>query len=477
MKSLFLRIFLSFWLAQALIVALVVLATVVFRPQTESPFWDYIKTNTADQLVQAYVAGGPAGLNAKIDQLSTTLRLQAFLFDDQGRELAGRSAPQWAHRLSRGLGPQAIGWLQRFSPRRFVTQEVSDPDGHHYIMVAEVPPRPWLPLLRQKPPGTGVVILSLAVLVSGIVCYLLAGYLTSDVRRLRAATQQLAAGDLNARADAPKGRRRDEIAQLVRDFNAMAARLQDLVNAQSRLLNDISHELRSPLARLSVALGLAWQRSGPEADSALERIELETNRLNELIGRLLTLARLEGGEDAMRRTPIPMEELVQDIAQDADFEAQSRPCRVHCIIQDEMTVFGNPSLLHSAIENVVRNATRHTAEGTEVEIRLAQESANGRDEAVVRVIDSGPGVPQESLDKLFRPFYRLDDARERQTGGVGLGLAITERAVRLHGGSVRAANRPEGGLMVEIRLPLEPLNSSTSEAGSGSGEKAPVETA
>jgi two-component system sensor histidine kinase CpxA len=295
----------------------------------------------------------------------------------------------------------------------------------------------------------------LAVLVSGVVCYLLARYLTTDVGRLRAATQQLAAGDLSARAEAPRGRRRDEIAQLVRDFNTMAQRLQDLVNAQSRLLNDISHELRSPLARLSVALGLAWQRTGPDAHSVLERIELEANRLNELIGRLLTLARLEGGEDAVGRTPIALEEMMLDIGKDADFEAQSRQCRVRCVIQDDATVFGSPSLLHSAVENVVRNAMRHTPEGTEVEIRLARESRNGKDEAVVRVTDRGPGVPLESLDKLFRPFYRLDDARGRQTGGVGLGLAITERAVRLHGGTVRAANRPEGGLMVEIRLPLD----------------------
>jgi len=235
----------------------------------------------------------------------------------------------------------------------------------------------------------------------------------------------------------------------------MAERLQDLVSAQSRLLNDISHELRSPLARLSVALGLAWQRTGPEARSVLERIELEANRLNELIGRLLTLARLEGGEDAMRRTAISLEELVRDIAKDADFEAQSRHCSVGCMIQEDMIIFGSPSLLHSAVENVVRNATRHTRDSTEVEIRLARESGNGTEEAVVRVTDRGPGVPKEALDKLFRPFYRLDDARGRQTGGVGLGLAITERAVRLHGGTVRALNRPEGGLMVEIRLPID----------------------
>ena len=474
MRSLFLKIFLSFWLAQALIVALVVIATVVFRPQTESPFWEYIKEHTADQLMQAYEAGGQPGLSKKLDELNNSLKLRAFLFDDQGRELAGRVAPEWAYRLSKGFDAQQFVLLRRLSARRFVTYKVSATDGHRYIMVAEVPPRPWLPLLRQKPPGAGLEILAMAVLVSGIICYLLARYLTSDVRRLRAATQQLAAGDLSARADAPGGRRQDEIAQLVRDFNTMAERLQDLVNAQSRLLNDISHELRSPLARLSVALGLAWQRTGPEAHSVLERIELEANRLNELIGRLLTLARLEGGDDAMRRTPISLDELVRDIAKDADFEAQSRQCRVRCVVQDEMTILGSPSLLHSAVENVVRNAMRHTREGTEVEIRVTREGLNGKSEAAIRVTDRGPGVPKEALDKLFRPFYRLDDARGRQTGGVGLGLAITERAVRLHGGTVRASNRPEGGLMVEIRLPLETsLQPQIAEKPSGS----PVQTA
>jgi two-component system, OmpR family, sensor histidine kinase CpxA len=474
MKSLFLKIFLSFWLAQALIVALVVVATIAFRPQTESPFFEYLKSNTAQQLVLAYESGGAAGLNSKLDQFNNTLKIHAYLFDDRGRELAGRAAPDWAQRLSRGVEPVSNGWFHRFSTRRLASQQVTSASGHHYIMVEEVPPRPWLPIFRQKPPGAGLEILAMAVLVSGIICYLLAGYLTSDVSRLRAAAQQLAAGDLSARAEAPPGHRRDEIAELVRDFNTMAGRLQDLVSAQSRLLNDISHELRSPLARLSVALGLAWQRTGPDAHSVLERIEMEANRLNELIGRLLTLARLEGGEDVIRRSLISVDELVLDVAKDADFEAQSRHCRVRCVIQQEMSILGSPSLLHSAVENVVRNATRHTRENTEVEIQLAQESANGTQEAVIRVVDSGPGVPREALDKLFRPFYRLDDARGRQTGGVGLGLAITERAVRLHGGTVRAANRPEGGLMVEIRLPIEFVPAAKVAANSVPGTPVPM---
>jgi two-component system, OmpR family, sensor histidine kinase CpxA len=318
--------------------------------------------------------------------------------------------------------------------------------------------------------------------------------LTSPIVRLRAATQKLASGDLTARAGVPGSRRHDEMAELMRDFDRMAERLENLVNAQSRLLTDISHELRSPLARLNVALALARQRSGPEVGSALDRIDRETNRLNELIQKLLTIARLEAGDESIEKVPVHLEQIIHEIAKDAAFEAQSRHCEVEATIVDDCVVIGSPSLLHSAIENVVRNAIRYTQEGTSVEVRLEQgvglpklgsqglklqnmklqnmglqnmglqnmglqgvglkNDGVGGPEAVVRVTDSGPGVPEDALDKLFRPFYRIDDARGRQTGGVGLGLAITDRAVRLHGGTIRVSNRPQGGLMVEIRLPL-----------------------
>jgi two-component system sensor histidine kinase CpxA len=284
--------------------------------------------------------------------------------------------------------------------------------------------------------------------------------LTSPIVRLRAATQQLASGDLTARAGMPGSRRHDEMAELMRDFDRMAERLENLVNAQSRLLTDISHELRSPLARLNVALELARQRSGTEASSALDRIDRETNRLNQLIQRLLTIARLEAGDESIEKIPVHLEQIIGEIAKDAAFEAQSRGCQVEATIVDDCVVVGSPGLLHSAIENVVRNAIRYTHDGTSVEVRLeqgvGQRNGTGAAEAVVRVTDSGPGVPEDALDKLFRPFYRIDDARGRQTGGVGLGLAITDRAVRLHGGTIKVSNRPQGGLMVEIRLPLAP---------------------
>jgi two-component system sensor histidine kinase CpxA len=354
---------------------------------------------------------------------------------------------------------------------QFLREATTAADGHRYTLVTELPPEQHTLFGPHGVPGLGILI---AIISSGLVCSILARYLTSPIVRLRAATQKLASGDLTARAGVPGSRRHDEMAELMRDFDRMAERLENLVNAQSRLLTDISHELRSPLARLNVALELARQRSGVDARSALDRIDRETNRLNELIQRLLTIARLEAGNESIEKSPVHLEQIIQEIAKDAAFEAQSRRCQVEATIVDDCVVMGSPSLLHSAIENVVRNAIRYTEEGTSVEVRLEQgvglpntglqsvspqkvELQNhdlGHPEAVVRVTDSGPGVPEDALDKLFRPFYRIDDARGRQTGGVGLGLAITDRAVRLHGGTIRVSNRPQGGLMVEIRLPL-----------------------
>lgn len=178
---------------------------------------------------------------------------------------------------------------------------------------------------------------------------------------------------------------------------------------------------------------------------------------NELIGRLLTLARLEDGEQNVPTRLVALDEIVASVAEDAEFEAQARHCHVRSEIREgTWTVRGDASLLHSAIENVLRNAIRYTGEGTTVEIVLEKAEGPGGAEAVVRVTDCGSGVPDDALEKLFQPFYRLDDARGRQTGGVGLGLAITERAVRFHGGRVFASNRAEGGLIVEIHLPLMP---------------------
>jgi len=450
MRSLFLKIFLSFWLAQALFLVLATLVTLAIRQQAESA-WEAEQAQILSQAVQTYETGGQAALAQYLDQVRQSQGVRAYLLDENDQELSGRRSRDWAkdgeHRRPRSSRGGFLGWMAA-RPQR---QSITSASGHRYTLVMFPPPHG--PFGDLGIHGLGIFI---AILSSGLVCYLLARYLTSPVVRLRAATQKLAAGDLTARAGVPPPGRHDEIAELVRDFDTMADRLETSVKAQARLLNDISHELRSPLARLNVALGLSRQRSGPEAQSALERIELEANRLNELIGRLLTIARLESGDQAMKKVPIRLQELIREIAQDAEFEAQSRKCRVDVTKVDDCMVIGDPSLLRSANENVVRNAIQYTREGTDVQIGLECRQGTYGTEAVIKISDSGPGVPAEALDKLFRPFYRIDDARGRQTGGVGLGLAIAERAVRLHGGTIQASNRSEGGLMIEIRLPALP---------------------
>ena len=450
MRSLFLKIFLSFWLAQALFLVLATLVTLAIRQQAESA-WEAEQAQILSQAVQTYETGGQAALAQYLDQVRQSQGVRAYLLDENDQELSGRRSRDWAkdgeHRRPRSSRGGFLGWMAA-RPQR---QSITSASGHRYTLVMFPPPHG--PFGDLGIHGLGIFI---AILSSGLVCYRLARYLTSPVVRLRAATQKLAAGDLTARAGVPPPGRHDEIAELVRDFDTMADRLETSVKAQARLLNDISHELRSPLARLNVALGLSRQRSGPEAQSALERIELEANRLNELIGRLLTIARLESGDQAMKKVSIRLQELIREIAQDAEFEAQSRKCRVDVTKVDDCMVIGDPSLLRSAIENVVRNAIQYTREGTDVQIGLECRQGTYGTEAVVKISDSGPGVPAEALDKLFRPFYRIDDARGRQTGGVGLGLAIAERAVRLHGGTIQASNRSEGGLMIEIRLPALP---------------------
>jgi two-component system sensor histidine kinase CpxA len=295
---------------------------------------------------------------------------------------------------------------------------------------------------------------SIAILVSGFICYLLTRHLAGPVLRLQTAARQLSEGNLAARATPALENRRDELGVLVRDFNYMAERIERLVRTQQELIRDISHELRSPLARLTVALELARKHSGAEAQEALERIELESERLNELIGRLLTLARIQSATAPPERSAVSLRSVIEDIAADARFEAVARGCNVIVDGARDCVVQGSPELLRSAIENVVRNSIRYTAPQTNIEVSLECGAENGRT-AVVHIRDHGPGVPETELQNLFRPFYRVASARERETGGTGIGLAITQEAMRLHGGTARAQNAAGGGLDVELRLPLQ----------------------
>jgi two-component system sensor histidine kinase CpxA len=294
------------------------------------------------------------------------------------------------------------------------------------------------------------------VAVTGIVSFLLARYLSKPLHVLRGAAQRMASGDLSVRVAGDLEGADGETQALGRDMDGMAERISDLLDAQRRLLRDVSHELRSPLARLAISLELVRRKSAPDVAPALDRIERETERLNAMIGELLTLSRLESDRGLEETSPVDLGALVASIAEDASVEAESRDVRVTTELASP-TIAGNPELLRRAVENVVRNAVRFSEAGSSVDVSVHEDG----ERAEVRVRDHGPGVPDESLARIFEPFYRVETDRARTRGGTGIGLAITHRAVVLHGGSVEAKNAPGGGLEVRLALPINPGTSRT----------------
>ena len=320
-------------------------------------------------------------------------------------------------------------------------------DGQSYRIIIHPPPvhhrhnhypfdQPWQVMVAS-------VIGSLAF--SGI----LAAYLTAPVGQLRAGFKRLAEGDFNARLGPLIGRRRDEIADLALDFDAMAARLQELVTHRDRLLAGVSHELRSPLARLQLAIGLALKYPD-KTKTSLERISSEARKLDEMVEELLTLARLESGVESGDQY-IDLAEIVRQIAEDAQFEGSSKGVGVTSEVRSahghELIFAGNGTLISRAIENIVRNALRFSKQGQTVHISLIE-----RDHSfLITVQDEGPGIATQKLEWLFQPFVK---GNGEDGGGFGLGLAIAQRAIRAHQGSITARNRPEGGFEICIALPV-----------------------
>lgn len=309
----------------------------------------------------------------------------------------------------------------------------------------------WGGLFRAGPGQSGPWRIIVIALTMGLVCYALTRHLTDPILELRRATNQLAAGNLKARVGERIGRRRDELSALGHDFDAMAERIESLRTSERRLLGDISHELRSPLARLQVTLDLAENSADAEMQAYLDHIREEARELNAMIDQLLTLTRLENASpDVLLSDEVDLKALVNHVCEDCAFEAKARDGSVEVTESAQCEIKGNAQLLRSALENVMRNALLHAGEEPNVQVSLIC----SENEALITVRDYGPGVPPEALDKLFNPFYRVAEARDRQSGGVGLGLSITERAMKVHGGQATAENAPGGGLQVILSLPI-----------------------
>jgi two-component system sensor histidine kinase CpxA len=466
MRSLFVKIFIWFWLAMVLVSATLVVSVIITQSKTADErmrsFVGTVMPLQAQRAAEVFDREGQTGLVRHFREMEQVGRLHGRLFDAAGQNVLGNASDDGTRELVLLAGRTGRPEFQSGTTGRVVAQRAEGPSGREYVLVTERPrppfpfPLPFLVPFGPRRPELGAQALHLltVLLVAGVVCFWLARYITTPVVRLRAAARRLASGELSARVGPALGNRRDELADLARDFDFMAGRIESLVTSERRLLRDISHELRSPLARLNVALGLARQRAGASANGALDRIGCEADRLNTMIGQLLVLARLETGVERIEGVPVDLGRLVRETASDADFEARSLNRAIRLVKCADCKVIGTEALLRSAIENVLRNAARYTAEGTEAEVELSVLATGRASSAVIRVRDHGPGVPEPALNEIFRPFYRLGDDRGRQTGGTGLGLAITERAVRLHGGTVTAFNADDGGLVVELSLPI-----------------------
>jgi len=433
MNSLFARILLWFWCTLA--ITLVGSAFLSALNASRNP---RLLTFQLEEARAAYESGGRPALQAFMDTLGRIYDAKGILTDENGRDLLTN---QDRSSLIRRAGHHPILTLLGDSAPEI--PRAAD-DGRYWFFIV---PHPKVGSWFLTPDHLFFFVAAV------MLCYWFALHLTSPVRALQKAVERFGRGDLSARVGST---RRDELGQLARTFDHMAERTETLLAAERRLLLDISHELRSPLARLGVAIELA--RSGDDLESHLNRIQKESDRLNSLVGELLQVTRAEGDPGSLRREPVRLDELLAVVVEDAGIETAAHGCRIRYTARMPAALDADPELLRRAFENVIRNAIRYAPRDSDVEVSL--ETANGS--VVARVRDYGPGVPEESVQRLFDAFYRVGADRSRNSGGIGLGLSIARRAIELHRGTITARNA-HPGLEVEMRLPA--VSSSKVQAG------------
>ena len=486
MKNMFVRLFIGFWLTMILGGAMSVVIFSSLRPERSEDSRIFPKPGGMQNLerriavyskaaVDLYDYGGVDKYYQFIHRLHETTGIKLEIFDSNNRRLGtdssgkstdigltGRKVPADPGDGGRGEGSfdiiletlsdsgEAYRAAGTYDLRRPPQEGAFRPDVHGPKMM--VPP----PAEMAGPPPffRGEIIRTIAMLiVASGVCYLLARSLTKPIRKLQHLAQRIAGGDYSARvADSLKYADR-EIIDLGRDFDVMVDRTEKAMAAQKRLLRDISHELRSPLSRLNIALELARKKFDARDDQTLAKIGKESDRLNELIGELLVLTRMESGTVKDERRSFSFTEMIAEVVRDVNFENIETNRKAAIISSENMSVTGSIKLLQRAVENIVRNAAHYTKEHTTVEIRIARVGGSAR----LTVRDHGSGVPEAELESIFTPFYRVAEARDRKSGGTGIGLAIAEQAVRSHGGKIYAENAASlSGLVITVELPAEP---------------------
>lgn len=447
MGRLFWKIFLGLWLT--LLVTSAIVGGLVWQHDKERiERLEVIADNpraefSVNALASILRIDGRHALEKTIERRTKEYRrpLRIFIVNDAGKDLLGRPVPRFVLNKARAAATD---------PQQSAIQQVSTPEGEQFLLF--VPHRDHRMPRHEKGFPKHFPTMPLLIVLLGSLFFSagLAWYITRPIRHLREATNQFAEGKLDTRVMHKIGNRKDEIADLAKDFDHMAEQVQQLVAIQKRLLNDVSHELRSPLARLQVAIEMVRQQPG-KTKELIQRIEKENQRLDELVGELLTLSRLEANVYNNENDYFDINGLVASISDDARFEARNQNKQVVFKGANEILINGNIELLRRAIENVIRNAIYYTPEHTQVTIAINSEN----DHVFITVCDSGNGVNEEKLTDLFQPFVRINDSKQNvKIPGYGLGLAIARRAIEIHKGEIKAYNHQESGLCVDIRLPI-----------------------
>ncbi|CAM2875265.1 two-component system sensor histidine kinase CpxA [Legionella worsleiensis] len=452
MRSLYWKIFISFWLATVLIIFTTAWVTSQIAQKSSQPAREEMFMDSyANAAVATFESGQQSALLKWLNQIGLSRHMSIFLLSNTGDIIGTHAPPENVKQVSKNLIDDRLPSDGIFkSGKLIVSHEILSTSGKYYRLAA----------VSEKPisyfvqiPWAGLTIrLTLATVISGLICYLLSLYLTQPLRSLGMAAKSIATGKLNTRVGHFRGHNKDEIAELSNEFDRMAEQLEALITSKERLLQDISHELRSPLARLNIALELGKKKTNHLADQEFNRMEIESYRLNQLIGEILDFARLDKSTTDLDVTKVNLDELLGDIIKDANYEFERESIHVSVTHTAPCELLIDKRLIHRAIENIVRNASHYSPPNGLVAI--STHFTEERDAICIEIKDNGPGVPDEQLETIFNPFYRVDASRTKKTGGFGLGLAIAARAVALHQGTITAKNNQDSGLTVRIVLPL-----------------------
>ncbi len=453
MNRLYLRIFLAFWLVIALVISGVWfinsrLGAMQADERSQRERIEALRSDLTRESEAAFREDGEDGLRRWLQQLDRQFRqLNVRMITPDGDELRGKELPVELQRVAaRWRASEARGPLRRFG-RGYIMLQINQPPDTYLLVLQR---QPESVLMRVFGPLGPWGLLALAFAVSGLVCFVLARTITRPLLELQNIGRALAGGNLDARARTPWLHRGDELGDLCCNFNRMAERLQELVLRQRQLLRDVSHELRSPLARMQVALVLAEDASAETSRlKHLARVRTECEYLEALISQILDYTRLFENQ-VLRQRPVDVSELLGEIASAARLEGEPRAVDVELEIEPAISIEAEPELLRRSIENVVRNALRHSPPQARVEIALKC----GAQLLHIEVRDRGSGVNEADLEHIFEAFVRLSPERSESGSGGGIGLTIAREAVRRHGGRIGARNRPDGGLIVDIELPL-----------------------